>query len=152
MKEIERKFLVEGQYPVDPYGPMIITQGYIKPLLADVQIRVRIAKHCDPDYTWISLTLKTPARGLIRTEVEHNINRDDALKLMAQCDVVLSKKRHSVKVRDHYWTIDVFDSGLVVAEIELQSENEVFFMPSWVGEEVTGQSIYSHDELAKTQK
>ncbi len=152
MKEIERKFLVEGQYPIDPYGPMTITQGYIKTLLADVQIRVRITNPGNAEDTWASLTLKTPSRGLTRIEVEHNINKDDAKQLMAQCDVVLNKKRHSVKVRDHYWTIDVFDSGLVIAEIELQAEDEEFFMPSWVSEEVTGQAIYSNDELAKNNK
>ncbi len=147
MKEIERKFLVKGQYPTDGLDcPIRITQGYVKTVSDKMQVRVRISK--TDFYEVASVAIKSPPRGKVRTEIETPIPVETAQTLLAQCDHVLTKTRHKVVEGNHMWDIDEFDTGLVVAEVELDEENEDFIKPSWLGDEVTGNPIYSTDKIA----
>lgn len=144
--EIERKFLVvdEGwkdavcrKYP--------IAQGYIS-RQAERTVRVRIKG--EKGY----LTLKGQARGLVRREFEYEIPVDDARTILSTlCQGPLIEKcRYEVEVGDHLWEVDVFEgenAGLVVAEIELRRPDEEFLLPSWVGQEVTGQVQYYNARL-----
>jgi len=142
--EIERKFLVVGddwrQAPAVPYA-----QGYLN---RDKQrtVRVRVAK----DKAW--LTVKGASHGATRAEFEYAIPVADAEQLLALCDGPLVRKlRRVVEHAGATWEIDEFqgdNAGLVVAEIELASEDEAFEAPQWLGAEVTHDARYFNSNLA----
>ncbi len=96
------------------------------------------------------LTLKTRGNGISRDEFEYEIPLEDAKQLLAMCPDLVRKTRHLVHHHDHTWEVDVFggeNEGLVVAEIELDSEDELFVLPAWAGEEVTHDKRYSNASL-----
>ena len=136
--EIERKFLVTG----DDWrqgGGTRLAQGYLN---RDKQrvVRVRIAgEHA-------FLTVKGANTGATRAEFEYEIPVDDARQLLALCDgPVVEKIRREIVHEGHTWEVDEFlgdNTGLVVAEIELDSEDEAFAQPRWLGREVTGEARY----------
>ena len=142
--EIERKFLVVGegwrQAPALAYA-----QGYLN---RDKQrtVRVRIVE----GRAW--LTVKGANVGATRAEFEYPIPLADAEQLLALCDGPLVRKRR--RVIEHAgarWEIDEFEgdnAGLVVAEIELASEDAAFEAPPWLGEEVTHDARYFNSNLA----
>ena len=142
--EIERKFLVVGDdwraAPAVPYA-----QGYLN---RDKQrtVRVRIVR----DQAW--LTVKGANAGATRAEFEYAIPVDDARQLLALCDGPLVRKRRRVIVHAGMtWEIDEFEgdnAGLVVAEIELPSEDAPFEAPPWLGIEVTHDPRYFNSSLA----
>ena len=142
--EIERKFLVVGdawrQAPATAYA-----QGYLN---RDKQrtVRVRIVE----DAAW--LTVKGPSAGATRAEFEYAIPLADARALLALCDGPLVRKRRRVVVHaGATWEIDEFEgdnAGLVVAEIELGSEDAAFEPPPWLGAEVTYDPRYFNSNLA----
>lgn len=144
--EIERKFLVVGDaWRGDVTESFALRQGYIS-RCEGMTVRVRT----DGERAW--LTLKTGGQGIARGELEYAIPVDDAEKLLCACGGrVVQKVRHIVPQGLHRWEVDVFEgnnAGLVLAEIELASENEPFDRPAWIGKEVTGDPGYYNSNLA----
>ena len=147
--EIERKFLVKGEYKSLAYDVTRIRQGYIASGNGRT-VRVRIRG--DKGY----LTIKGPSdrRGLGRFEWEKEISVAEAEALLTVAEPgVISKSRYLVRAQDgHVWEVDEFhgdNEGLVVAEIELGAEEEPFVRPAWVGAEVTGDRRYYNSMLTK---
>jgi len=142
--EIERKFLVVGTpWESLPQGALM-RQGY---LLAspDKVVRVRIEGDS------AMLTIKGKAVGLVRGEWEYAIPFTDAAELLALCEQPLIEKyRYRIAFDNMLWEVDVFigdNAGLVVAEIELDSESQPFTKPEWVGKEVTHDVRYLNSNL-----
>ncbi|MES2583459.1 MAG: CYTH domain-containing protein [Pseudomonadota bacterium] len=142
--EIERKFLVLGDAWRSEGGTRIC-QGYLNRDKART-VRVRIAG--EEAY----LTIKGATQGNTRAEFEYAIPLQDAEQLLVLCDgPTIDKVRRKIAHGDHVWEVDEFlgqNAGLVVAEIELASEDEVFFKPPWVGREVSDDSRYFNSQLA----
>lgn len=146
--EIERKFLVEGDFSKGLLRSERIVQGYIcSEKGRTVRIRIRGGEGF--------LTIKGPSdeKGLSRYEFEQKIPLSDAEQLFALCEPgAIDKVRHLVKVGKHIWEVDVFhgaNEGLVMAEVELDSEDETFEKPDWLGREVTGDRRYYNSMLTK---
>jgi adenylate cyclase len=140
--EIERKFLVNNNIlKVLDNDFNIIKQGYI-PRENGTTVRIRIQ-----DNKGI-ITLKGMSHGFSRKEFEYTIPLDEANEMLeTMCDErVIDKKRYIIKEVDgHIWEVDFFEGlneGLVVAEIELKSEDEGFILPDWVDKEVTHETKY----------
>ncbi len=146
--EIERKFLVSGEFKNQAYSATRICQGYISSGNGRT-VRVRIRD--DKGY----LTIKGPstAEGLSRYEFEKEISLEDARDLMAICEPgVIEKTRYLVKSPDgkHVFEVDEFygdNEGLVMAEVELSSEDEPFEKPSFLGREVTGDRRFYNSHM-----
>ena len=147
-KEIERKFLVAGDFRGEVSGASHIVQGYLSSARGRT-VRVRLRD----DRGWI--TVKGPAQGLTRIEWEKEIPAEEARLLLSLCEPgILDKTRHLVPSADgkHIWEVDEFhgdNAGLLVAEIELASEDDAFPRPAWLGEEVTGDRRYYNSSLTK---
>lgn len=144
--EIERKFLVKGDYKSATVKADRIMQGYIATLNGKtVRIRVR------DDKGYITIKERTGASGLSRYEWETEIPLKDARELLGHCDGgVVDKTRFLVPYHDHVFEVDEFygdNEGLTVAEVELVAEDEAFDKPSWLGEEVTGDRRYYNSHL-----
>lgn len=143
--EIERKFLVSPDWPRPERGTRMV-QGY---LASSGGLTVRVRKTDDHAY----LTLKGPARGLSRAEFEYEIPTDDADALLALGGgSVVEKTRYLVPAGPHTFEVDVFEGanqGLVVAEIELSSEDESFERPSWLRAEVSDDPRYRNSALVE---
>lgn len=143
--EIERKFLVVGEPWRGAESHLAIRQGYLSSGGA-ATVRVRVG----PEMAW--LTVKGPSNGLSREEFEYTIPRADGEAMLALCNAVVAKTRHHVQVGDHCWEIDVFEGenvGLVVAEVELEAEDQPFVRPDWIGEEVSFDRRYRNSALAR---
>jgi CYTH domain-containing protein len=147
-KEIERKFLVKGDFKKDVVRQERIVQGYIS---VDPERTVRVRLQGDNGF----LTIKSAAneKGWSRFEFEQRIAPDDAEALLQLClPGVIDKVRHWIDVAGHIWEVDVFhgdNEGLIMAEIELSSEEETFEMPDWAGEEVTSNPSYYNAMLSQ---
>ena len=147
--EIERKFLVKDDcYKERAYSSSRIAQGYICSGRGRT-VRVRIRD--DKGY----LTIKGPAdvKGLGRYEWEKEIPLQEAQELMKLCEPgMIDKTRYLVCSGKHVFEVDEFygeNEGLVVAEVELDSEEEAYEKPDFVGEEVTGDVRYYNSFLMK---
>jgi CYTH domain-containing protein len=146
-KEIERKFLVSGEFRQDSPESYRIMQGYI---CSDPDRTVRVRVRGDKGF----LTIKGRGSedGLSRYEWEKEIPVSEAFELMALCaSGVIDKTRYLVPFGKHTYEVDVFhgaNEGLVLAEIELSDEQEAFEKPSWLGEEVTGDVRYYNSKLS----
>jgi CYTH domain-containing protein len=143
-REIERKFLVTGDAWRKGVGERF-RQGYLS---LDKERTVRI--RATPDRAYI--TVKGPEAGAVRSEFEYEIPLRDAIELLESLCVkpLIEKERHRVSHRDLTWEIDEFfgaNRGLVIAEIELESEDQAFDKPAWVGREVTGDPRYYNVNL-----
>ncbi len=152
--EIERKFLLaSGAWRAQASRHVRMAQGYLNDADAvttgrqHVSVRVRIAGDV------AHLNIKSREAGPSRQEFEYPIPLHEAEALLALCvGGRIEKQRHYVTHAGHLWEIDVFDgdnAGLVVAEIELASEDEVFVRPDWLGSEVTDQNRYYNLMLAE---
>jgi CYTH domain-containing protein len=147
--EIERKFLVTNEsYRTMAFRSDKIAQGYLcRQNGNSVRVRIRDGKGI--------LTIKGPSLdgGLSRYEWEKEIPLQEAEELMLLCaDALIDKRRYLVKCGNHIYEVDEFygdNQGLVVAEIELQDENEQFEKPSFLGEEVTGDKKYYNSHLTR---
>jgi adenylate cyclase len=140
--EIERKFLVQGDEWRNHPG-VSIRQGYLARERGHT-VRVRIAGDR------ATLTIKAGTNTLRRSEFEYEIPLADATELLTLCTHTIEKTRRVVDVDGTKWEVDEFggeNAGLVVAEVELGSEDEVFNKPSWIGREVTDDSRYLNSEL-----
>ncbi len=144
--EIERKFLVKNDSWRDlAEGQELIMQGY---LVEEGPLTVRARVRGERGY----LTIKGATTGLSRSEFEYEIPPDDARAMLASFSTLpaIEKVRHQVRHDGHLWEVDVFagaNAGLVVAEIELQSEDESFALPDWVGQEVSSDPRYFNRSL-----
>jgi len=142
--EIERKFLVDA--PGWDRGPSSrFRQGYLN---TDRHRTVRVRTVDETGY----LTIKGPTRGTARLEFEYEIPFQDATEMLdALCErPLIEKVRHRVEYSGNVWEIDEFlgrNAGLVLAEIELQTAEERFDKPPWLGPEVTGDPRYYNANL-----
>jgi len=139
--EIERKFLVNGDYKSHAYQSMPIKQGYLS-LSGISVIRVRIKG--EKAYVTIKSAL---VEGTIkRHEWEYEIPVEDAEEMLQLCeDAVIDKTRYLIRAGKHTFEVDEFygdNEGLLIAEVELENEDEPFEMPDWLGPEVTGNVRY----------
>jgi adenylate cyclase len=147
-KEIERKFLVNGEFREKSFGKNHIIQGYLSSV-PERTVRVRISNRRG----FITIKGKSDLTGLTRFEWEKEIPFNEAKALMRLCEPsIIDKTRYLIKNGRHTFEVDEFhgdNEGLIIAEIELQSENEEFEKPDWLGEEVTGQENYYNVMLSK---
>jgi len=146
-REIERKFLVAGDFRSEVSGASHIIQGFLSSAPGRT-VRVRLRD--DRGF----LTVKGPAKGLTRFEWEKEIPGAEAELLLRLCEPgVIDKTRYLVPAPDgHVWEVDEFhgdNEGLVVAEVELGTEDEAFVRPAWLGGEVTGDRRYYNSSLTK---
>ena len=146
--EIERKFLVKGDFRQEAYASSHIVQGYLSVnRLNSVRVRIR------DDKGYITVKGKSTNGGLSRFEWEKEISAQEALDLLTLAEPgTIDKTRHLVKNTDgvHTWEVDEFhgtNEGLTMAEIELSSEDDTFDKPEWLGEEVTGDPRYYNSSL-----
>ena len=145
--EIERKFLVEGDAWRTQGEATLLRQGYLS-LDPARTVRVRI------DGENAFLTIKGKSVGASRGEWEYPIPVPDAAELLdGLCQQPLVEKfRHRIASGPHTWEVDEFlgaNAGLMVAEIELASEDEAFEKPDWLGREVTGDARYFNSNLIR---
>lgn len=147
-QEIERKFLVKGDFKQDASKETRITQGYLSSV-PERTVRVRIKG----DKGFITIKGIGSASGASRFEWEKEIPVEEVESLLQLCEPgVIDKTRYLVKSGTHTFEVDEFygdNKGLVVAELELKSEDESFVRPAWLGEEVTGDARYYNSMLMK---
>lgn len=153
-KEIERKFLVDVEnlnFTKDLIKCSIteIVQGYLSDDKQKV-IRIRLTKTFK---NAAFITIKSIVTGISRDEFEYEIPYDDGLELIKLCNKLIEKTRYKyypVENLKSCWEIDVFkgnNEGLIVAEIELENDDDVFYKPDWILEEVTGEQEYYNSNL-----
>jgi len=149
MIEIERKFLTTSEaFKKEAFAENRITQGYLSSV-PERTVRIRIKGNK------ALLTIKGASNesGLSRFEWEKEIPVEEATALLKLCEKgVVDKTRFEVKVGNHIFEIDEFygeNTGLIVAEVELKSENETFEKPIWLGKEVTNDNRYYNSNLSK---
>lgn len=148
-QEIERKFLVkDDSYKQEAYAHSRIVQGYICSARGrTVRVRIRDGKG------YLTIKGASNESGTSRYEWEREISLADAKELMKLCEPgVIDKTRYLVKSGKHVFEVDEFygeNKGLVVAEVELQSEDEVFKKPRFIEKEVTGDVRYYNSFLMK---
>lgn len=148
MLEIERKFLVTSDaFKKEAFSQNRIAQGYLS-AVPERTVRVRIKG----DKGFLTIKGASNESGLSRFEWEKEIPVDEATALLKLCEKgVIDKTRFEVKKGNHVFEIDEFygeNEGLIMAEIELQSETESFEKPSWLGEEVTNDPRYYNSYLS----
>lgn len=146
--EIERKFLVKGEFKDVAFSSSRIVQGYLSSLPErNVRVRLRDVR------AWLTVKGKSNAAGMSRFEWEKEISPEEARGLLEICEPgIIDKRRYLVEVGGHTWEVDEFygeNEGLVVAEIELSAEEEKFERPVWLGEEVTADVRYYNSQLVK---
>lgn len=154
-KEIERKFIVTGDFDkfTDSALKLDISQGYLS-LDIERSVRVRVSRW-RRWYNQAFITVKGATVGKTRSEYEFELsNVDEAQEIIdTLCKFVVKKQRAIVNYGNHEWHVDRFldeNAGLIVAEIELSSEDEQLEYPPWVGVEITNDSRYYNLALAQT--
>jgi adenylate cyclase len=146
--EIERKFLVKDSFKEQALRRFRIQQGYLASgQLSNVRVRIKDNKG------FLTIKGKTLPGGISRYEWEKEIPYDDAVELLKLCEnSLIDKYRYEIQSGKHIFEVDEFlgnNQGLVVAEVELESEMEEFERPFWLGEEVSGDRKYNNSQLAK---
>ena len=146
--EIERKFLVKGDFRKHATDMQLIVQGYIS---SHPSRSVRVRQVGQRAF----LTIKGigDAAGVRRLEWEQEISIVDAEILLGLCEPGrIEKNRYTVPVGRHLFEVDEFlgdNRGLILAELELEAEDEAFDKPDWLGEEVTGMERYYNAMLIR---
>lgn len=147
-QEIERKFLVNGDFKPSSHRQTRITQGYLSSV-PERTVRVRIKG----DKGFITIKGIGSASGASRYEWEKEIPVKEVEELLTLCEPgVIDKTRYLVNSGAHTFEVDEFygeNQGLVVAEVELSAEDEQFTKPEWLGTEVTGDARYFNSMLMK---
>lgn len=147
-QEIERKFLVRGDFKPFVTKRTRITQGYLSSV-PERTVRVRIKG----DKGYITIKGIGNAGGASRYEWEKEIPVSEVEELLKICEPgVIDKTRYLIPSGNHTYEVDEFygdNEGLVVAEVELESEGDSFVRPEWLGEEVTGEVKYYNSMLMK---
>lgn len=145
--EIERKFLVKGDFlPYVDHSERII-QAY---LCAGIKKTIRIRIKGEKAF----ITIKGPSNknGFSHAEYEYEIPLKDGEEMLELCEPgYIEKERHYIHFSNHVFEVDVFygsNEGLILAELELESESEFYERPDWLGEEVTGKEQYYNAFLA----
>lgn len=146
-KEIERKFLVKHESWRAEAGPgAAMRQGYLA-AMDDRTVRIRLI-----DGESARLTIKIGTGMLTRDEFEYEVPLGDGEELIASAiGTVIAKTRYRVQGETHVWEVDVFEepyAGLIVAEVEMRTENDDPVLPDWIGQEVTDDQRYSNFALA----
>ena len=149
MIEIERKFLViSNVYKAEAFRQSRIVQGFLN-THKERTVRVRI----QGDNGFLTIKGISSADGLSRFEWEKELSVKECEALLKLCEKgIIEKIRYEVKMGNHIFEVDEFfgdNIGLVVAEIELTNETEIFEKPSWLGQEVTGDIRYYNSQLSK---
>jgi len=143
--EIERKFLVLNDLWRAAAGPGVrFRQGYLSKTAAGT-VRVRCTDH------GASITIKSPRRGLTRQELSYELPLAEGEELLTRCPGLVDKIRHQVAHDGAAWEIDVYlgaARGLVIAEIELEREEQSFTIPPWLGVEVSNCPLYRNSAIA----
>jgi len=144
-KEIERKFLIANDAWREGADGVRYRQGYLS---TDPERTVRARMAGDRGY----LTIKGKSSGAARLEYEYPIPAEDANEMLDRLCLrpIIEKVRYKVQFAGLTWEIDEFEgdnAGLVIAEVELESEDQAVELPAWVGEEVTGQQRYYNASL-----
>jgi adenylate cyclase len=147
--EIERKFLIKNlDFKTESFEKKYLKQGYLN---ADKNrtVRIRIAD----EKAFITIKGKSNKAGTTRFEWEKEIPFSEAEELLLLCEPsIIEKHRYLIKKGTHTFEVDVFlgdNQGLIVAEVELNSENETFEKPTWLGNEVTGELKYYNSSISK---
>ncbi len=138
--EIERKFLVDGEKVrlLFPLPSLKIMQGYI---LSSPDLTIRVRSQDDKGI----LTIKGKTQGISRKEIEKELSPDEMNFLLTQCPIALKKTRYLYLYQGKKWEIDFFHEGLeglILAEVELESENEQIELPDFVTQEVSDDPQY----------
>tara|TARA_R110000868_G_scaffold38261_5_gene134082 strand:- start:1457 stop:1933 length:477 start_codon:yes stop_codon:yes gene_type:complete len=149
MIEIERKFLVKSfDFKEEAYKSTRIIQGFLN-TNKERTVRIRIKDN----QGFITVKGQSTKDGLSRFEWEKEILKEEAKALLNLCEPgVIDKIRYEIKKGNHIFEVDEFfgdNEGLVIAEIELQTENEAFVKPEWLGKEVTGNIKYYNSQISK---
>ncbi len=149
MLEIERKFLVESsEYRNDAFSKERIVQGFLN---TDPERTVRVRIKGDIGY--LTVKGKSNTSGTTRFEWEKEILIAEAEQLLSLCESgILEKTRYNIPFAGHLFEVDEFhgaNEGLVIAEVELEAEHEIFKKPEWLGQEVTGDIRYYNSYLTK---
>lgn len=147
-KEIERKFLVKNDDWRGKAKPVLFRQGYIARTV-DRTARIRAANGKG------FITIKIKVGPISRHEFEYEIPLQDANALLDSLapEEIIEKNRYTFTECGHVWEIDEFlgaNAGLIVAEVELKSEEEKIHLPSWAGEEVSKISKYFNSCLSQS--
>lgn len=145
-REIERKFLVSSNAWRQGEGHLY-RQGYLS-LVKEHTVRVRLVEDT------ATLTIKGETEGATRLEFEYQIPPDEARHMLDQlCEKpIIEKKRHLVEYQGRIWEVDEFfgdNAGLILAELELESEEQSFPRPPWLGAEVTDDPRYYNANLVE---
>ncbi|WP_294139517.1 CYTH domain-containing protein [uncultured Sanguibacteroides sp.] len=147
-REIERKFLVKGDFKSHAYDKVRVIQGYLSSV-PERSVRVRVKG----DKAYLTVKGKGNSTGASRFEWEKEILVEEATELLSICEPgIIDKTRYYIKADKFTYEIDEFhgtNEGLILAEIELEDENETFPKPEWLGEEVTGKERYYNSMLIK---
>jgi len=146
-KEIERKFLVKSFEYRELGKKIYFQQGYIF-IGTDKIVRVRT------EGEKAVITIKSSTSGISRNEYEYEIPSKDALEILQHICIkpIIEKYRYHVEYEKFVWEVDEFmgeNKGLIIAEIELESENQEFSIPEWIGHEVTGDPKFYNANLVK---
>ncbi|WP_452232764.1 CYTH domain-containing protein [Lacinutrix sp. MEBiC02595] len=146
--EIERKFLVKSTaFKTEAFKHTKIVQGFLS---TNKKRTVRVRLKGEQGF----LTIKgaSSKNGLSRFEWEKEISKMEAEDLLKLCKKgIIDKIRYEIKVENHIFEVDEFfgkNEGLIVAEVELQAEEEIFTKPNWLGKEVTGNIKYYNSQLS----
>ena len=147
--EIERKFLVLNQeFKKEAFKKERIVQGFLSSV-PERTVRVRLIA----DAGFLTVKGIGNESGTTRFEWEREISRQEAESLLEICEPgIIDKERYFVELGGHIFEIDEFaldNEGLVMAEIELKHEDDLFEKPDWLGQEVTGQKQYYNSNLIK---
>lgn len=147
--EIERKFLVKNtDFIQEAKSKYYIVQAFLNST-PERTVRIRIKD----DLAFLTIKGKSNVEGTTRAEWEYEIPVVDAQAMLKLCEPgSIEKYRYIIPIGEHEFEVDVFEgenSGLIVAEVELESADEVFEKPNWLGEEVTGDVRYYNSNLSK---
>jgi len=147
--EIERKFLVKGSFKELATKSYQISQGYLSSV-PERTVRIRIKDEA----AFITIKGKSTANGTTRYEWEKQINKEEAQELLKMCEPgIIAKTRFIIPASlELFFEVDEFydeNQGLILAEIELNDENQAFERPEWLGKEVTGDKRYYNTALSK---
>lgn len=147
--EIERKFLVTNtNFIKEASSKEYIVQAFLN-RNPDRTVRIRIKD----DKAFITVKGVSNAEGTTRREWEYAIPVSDAKEMLKICEEgAIEKWRYLIPVGNHIFEVDIFEGenkGLIVAEVELESEEETFQKPTWLGKEVTGNVAYYNSQLSQ---
>lgn len=144
-REIERKFLVRGEFKELAHSHSHLIQGYLAS--GRNTVRVRISDKA----AWLTIKGRSHDGGLSRYEWERELELGEAMELLHLSEGALIEKcRYLIDYKGHTFEVDIFEGeneGLIVAEVELQRPDEEFERPEWLGREVTGERRFYNSHL-----